>query len=408
MSNKLSDKEQMELIESMRKAKELEEMRLAKEEAKRWTPIESPLSLADALARLTKQELTAIRTELNIAGVSSLNKQDLADKLAELIPQYLGGILERFDEERYQVVKKAADRRDAFPALGDPYKVSYFLNLCLLFPGTQQGKRVLVMPQEIKAGIKSFDSPALKQKIRANTQLIRLVTGMLAYYGVLDTIELWKMVAPHHRTEMSAQEFDRFVSSRADFAGGWQIGPYGIADEAVVDPEGIVREHRSRSELPYYPFTTEQLLEAGVPDFIDRNLSYRSFVNFIMGHYSVAKEEADEVVAELTFQIQNGDPPSMLIEFLQERFDMSEREIAEGFVGHLTELNNNTRLWVLKGHTPNELSPALPSRPSMERREPKRTNSAGNVIDIATGRKIGRNDPCPCGSGKKFKKCCGG
>ena len=21
--------------------------------------------------------------------------------------------------------------------------------------------------------------------------------------------------------------------------------------------------------------------------------------------------------------------------------------------------------------------------------------------------KIGRNDPCPCGSGKKFKKCCG-
>lgn len=24
-----------------------------------------------------------------------------------------------------------------------------------------------------------------------------------------------------------------------------------------------------------------------------------------------------------------------------------------------------------------------------------------------TGRKVGRNDPCPCGSGKKYKKCCG-
>nr|WP_232301241.1 SEC-C metal-binding domain-containing protein [Gilvimarinus agarilyticus] len=21
--------------------------------------------------------------------------------------------------------------------------------------------------------------------------------------------------------------------------------------------------------------------------------------------------------------------------------------------------------------------------------------------------KVGRNDPCPCGNGKKFKKCCG-
>ena len=26
---------------------------------------------------------------------------------------------------------------------------------------------------------------------------------------------------------------------------------------------------------------------------------------------------------------------------------------------------------------------------------------------IVKGDKIGRNDPCPCGSGKKYKKCCG-
>jgi SEC-C motif-containing protein len=35
---------------------------------------------------------------------------------------------------------------------------------------------------------------------------------------------------------------------------------------------------------------------------------------------------------------------------------------------------------------------------------------AGNVIPTTVtrvGDKIGRNDPCPCGSGKKYKKCCG-
>ena len=26
---------------------------------------------------------------------------------------------------------------------------------------------------------------------------------------------------------------------------------------------------------------------------------------------------------------------------------------------------------------------------------------------VRQGAKIGRNDPCPCGSGKKYKKCCG-
>ena len=25
----------------------------------------------------------------------------------------------------------------------------------------------------------------------------------------------------------------------------------------------------------------------------------------------------------------------------------------------------------------------------------------------APAKKVGRNDPCPCGSGKKYKKCCG-
>lgn len=26
---------------------------------------------------------------------------------------------------------------------------------------------------------------------------------------------------------------------------------------------------------------------------------------------------------------------------------------------------------------------------------------------VRTGPKVGRNDPCPCASGKKFKQCCG-
>ncbi len=31
----------------------------------------------------------------------------------------------------------------------------------------------------------------------------------------------------------------------------------------------------------------------------------------------------------------------------------------------------------------------------------------GIAEPVRVGHKIGRNDPCPCGSGKKYKKCCG-
>lgn len=34
----------------------------------------------------------------------------------------------------------------------------------------------------------------------------------------------------------------------------------------------------------------------------------------------------------------------------------------------------------------------------------KKQKLSGTVVK---GKKIGRNDPCPCGSGKKYKQCCG-
>ncbi len=32
---------------------------------------------------------------------------------------------------------------------------------------------------------------------------------------------------------------------------------------------------------------------------------------------------------------------------------------------------------------------------------------SGGPVTVEAPRKIGRNDPCICGSGKKYKKCCG-
>ena len=48
-----------------------------------------------------------------------------------------------------------------------------------------------------------------------------------------------------------------------------------------------------------------------------------------------------------------------------------------------------------------------------KRRELEQARMAGSgeaqtVQQVVRGTaKVGRNDPCPCGSGKKYKKCCG-
>ena len=42
-----------------------------------------------------------------------------------------------------------------------------------------------------------------------------------------------------------------------------------------------------------------------------------------------------------------------------------------------------------------------------ERREELYKAQKMSTTVVNKERKIGRNEPCPCGSGKKYKKCCG-
>ena len=37
---------------------------------------------------------------------------------------------------------------------------------------------------------------------------------------------------------------------------------------------------------------------------------------------------------------------------------------------------------------------------------PRPPKIKGRVVDVRTEPKIGRNEPCPCDSGKKYKRCC--
>ena len=38
---------------------------------------------------------------------------------------------------------------------------------------------------------------------------------------------------------------------------------------------------------------------------------------------------------------------------------------------------------------------------------PQELKPEGNPQPKHAEKRVGRNDPCPCGSGKKYKKCCG-
>jgi len=56
--------------------------------------------------------------------------------------------------------------------------------------------------------------------------------------------------------------------------------------------------------------------------------------------------------------------------------------------------------------------PEIGKEPQQRKAQPQpnlitNRNSTATHTVVKTATVVGRNDPCPCGSGKKYKKCCG-
>lgn len=63
------------------------------------------VSLNETLATYTKNDLDDIRKELGISGISSLNKQKLAEALEVNIKGLLPKILKKFTDIEYKLLK---------------------------------------------------------------------------------------------------------------------------------------------------------------------------------------------------------------------------------------------------------------------------------------------------------------
>lgn len=401
MDKRLSATHKKALMNTLEMVKDRSGQMKAKEEEKRWSEIKVPLTLADRLAALTKDDLSGIRSKLNIKGVSTLKKQELIEALVQQIPEALPNLLLQLDETQYSIMKKIADRGGHDYVLLESYQYDYFKDRGMIFTGTYKGKKILVMPQEVVEVFKAMDSVSYRQTVRRNTEWIRLIQGLLFYYGTLSLNELDMFMKHYMGTDMRLGEYLFVLEAAQAFYREVKLDSVGFSNYRVWDAKRLKEEQQIRLDLPFYPFTKDQLLHAGEPGFVDRNASYQAFVDFIRKNYEITRAEADHLVEECVYAIRIGEAPAAILEFLGTELEIDRLELMKGFMDHIVNLHNNTRQWMIKGYTPKELSAATQKSPISPPAAP------AEVIDFVTRKKVGRNDPCPCGSGEKFKKCCG-
>mgnify|MGYP002725586531 CR=1 FL=1 len=74
---------------------------------------------------------------------------------------------------------------------------------------------------------------------------------------------------------------------------------------------------------------------------------------------------------------------------MEHLFRVEVRDEAE--IERLKQLRRQQKMSFVHGQQPGQQPGQAPSKPKTVRRK---------------GKKLGRNDPCHCGSGKKYKQCC--
>ncbi|MHB1485562.1 MAG: YecA family protein [Saccharofermentanales bacterium] len=151
---------------------------------------------------------------------------------------------------------------------------------------------------------------------------------------------------------------------------------------------------KQQMDKPRYMPEKDEFLKYITEDYVDNNhwWNVRCFMLDIFGYCKKTSEGYEEVKNYITY----GDGIREMGPILDRHklvFN-SEKHLQE-FIDLIMIAKNNTRIWENNGYTPSELHEVID----------KRNNKIIKFPSLQKP-KVGRNDSCPCGSGKKYKKCC--
>jgi hypothetical protein len=373
-----------------------------------WGETDTSFTLKEGLSEYKKDDLTEIRRFLQLRNASSLRKAELVDLLAEKIPEQIKQTCMLFDEAPFDLLMTLAQNGGQANAEKITHaQAEAWRQTGLLFTGTIEGQRKLLMPQDLVDPVLEFSTDReVKASVKRNREWIQLTKGLLYYYGTLSKEDLVKkvteLIGKSERT-FEQETFLTVLELAEMHDDQFYVSGEGYADHRVQDAEWVKREQKMRKDVPFYPFKKKQVLEAGEPGYVDRSGAYRKFIKMLEKDHRVESEKAVQIVNHICNQVNNGKSMNDVLHYFGKQVTLENNEKMTPLLNQLTAVFNNTRQWALKGHTPSELLEE--ERKHMKPLPEKEFKLQQN--EPVKKQKIGRNDPCPCGSGKKYKKCHG-
>lgn len=269
-----------------------------------------------------------------------------------------------------------------------------FKNLGYIYWFYHNNEIQIVCPDEIAEKYMNSYEKDNEEIIKMNNDLSNYARALQHIYGVFEAEQLVKVWNKYNKEKIDEEfvfDFMDVIGRRQNYF--WWDYPYIISDYfmEIGEYEDFLQ---SRIEKEYYMPSKKEIEYYMEEEFDIDNLYYKRMLNYFEKQKSLNEVQLDDLMLSIEMGCIFNNSFQDIINIINDSgFKFKNLDELNKFMRNYIDLSNNTRKWETKGYKPVELSEV----------------NDNNIIPFekpTKKKKIGRNEPCPCGSGKKFKFCC--
>jgi hypothetical protein len=355
--------------------------------------------LDELLNGYTKSQIKEIAENLSVKISSNSNKNTYIQKLNTMYLECMKNELYKMDDDKYNKLKKCVNNKGILNNVYENmHEYMFFMEKGILFPAIHNEEPVFVMPAIMQDVFNNMNIIEVRNKIKNNTEIINLFRGMIKAYGVIsfddtimllkkyidsfdeiNVIEILKENEKYYGEEYEIIEEEDIFSDNEE-----EIKLFVNFD--IDEYEEVLLEIDNK--LEYSDISKEKLIAMADSDYLEKSNLGKSFIKDLSKLFVMSKEEAIHNMDMLVLDVQIRSITEIIEEIINGMDVKIEKDDRFEIEQVINKLLKNIPIWKFKGATINQME-------------------GEKIEEKSENKKVGRNEICPCGSGKKYKNCCG-
>ena len=255
----------------------------------------------------------------------------------------------------------------------------------------EEGDKV-IMPEEVRSAYEEVRSDELTLRWRKRNWMYKCIEAGKYLYGVMTWDALRALFGLRYPGAGMAEVMKLFDTTPAYYQWFTERDGKLVLNGFEKDDYWKHLEKQIQGNVSFYVPTVEEVEDLFEQGSLINRESHRKMREFIEDNFGCDTNTAILKVHDLYETVNNHRRINDVADDFAKEFPFESDETEFKFIELYMEMSHECRIRDNRGHDHYEMVAIMAG--AKDKPQVKRA-------------KIGRNDPCPCGSGKKYKNCCG-